>query len=293
MAGRKSRPVLYEIVRSQDRARQKSWFKRPETARKESPPKSAPQSTPPPKPQTPPPPAAPTPPANTPAYTQTSRPPSPGMIRLAGGRLHLTLGWPSLTVLLFGVIFILVVTFQAGIRYAQQLPPTIDGSEETPAQLAAETEPPTESSTDWAAHRYRNPAHVAAPTADDNPSQNTPATPDANPTRSQTPQPPAFSFKDGYHYVIIQFFPKSKLDDARQAAEFLQSQGVPCVIQDAKRDIRLIAREPFLIDQEDRAASRAEKQRAETLKKRIRELGKEYMRSGGRYLFSQPAERKF
>ena len=54
-------------------------------------------------------------------------------------------------------------------------------------------------------------------------------------------------------------------------------KGVPCAVFAGRgKDYRVLATEAFLIDQEDKAASQREQQRADRLRTRIREIGDEY-----------------
>jgi hypothetical protein len=96
----------------------------------------------------------------------------------------------------------------------------------------------------------------------------------------------------GYHYVFVQFFRRSRIQDAQAAAAFLRANGLPCTIQRARDDIRLIATEPFLLDEGSAAERQRARQRCEQLKRRVKELGKEYAQAGGGYAFDQCLERK-
>ncbi len=89
-------------------------------------------------------------------------------------------------------------------------------------------------------------------------------------------QPRQIPLRPGYHYVVIQHFKKrSERQAALNAAEHLQANGVACATMTGA-DIRLIATEPFLIKQRDAAAARRERERADQLRRRIKELGQGY-----------------
>ena len=90
------------------------------------------------------------------------------------------------------------------------------------------------------------------------------------------PKPAEPQLKAGYHYVVVQHF-GSKRQAAHDAADYLRSKGVPCaVIAGRGKDYRVLATEAFLIDQDNKAASQREAQKAERLRVRIREIGDEY-----------------
>jgi hypothetical protein len=89
------------------------------------------------------------------------------------------------------------------------------------------------------------------------------------------------------YYIQVQCFPKGRDVDANKAAAFLLDNGVPVTILTRKvGDIVLYACEPFSIKGVDAATAKAEKARAEDLKKRIKALGRQYAKEG-RYSFDQ------
>ena len=105
-------------------------------------------------------------------------------------------------------------------------------------------------------------------------------------------QPPAttVTLQKGYHYIVVQHFPKSRRADAEEAALFLQDNGIPCALQTGS-DIRLVVTEPFQIDQGNQAAVRTEQRRANALLEQIRKLGQQFnslrLQNGlGGYTFS-------
>jgi hypothetical protein len=271
VAARKTRPVLYEVAR-RDRVRESDWKRRPEP---------------------PPPEASPAPSSSTPApeggpQAESGRP-AP-LVRVVGERVQLTLGWPGVAVILAAFVVVLGVSFHAGTRYGQStVTPTGDQQPSAPADQAGGAQPQVALGSPAGSPDGAGAARPQAP----------PAAAGANtlagqPRRAAPPpeQPAPVKLQDGYHYVFIQFFRKTRMKDAQAAAAFLQANGLPCTIQTAPDDIRLIATEPFRLDEGDTAARQREKQRCEELKRRIKELGKEYARAGGGYAFDQCLERK-
>ncbi len=93
--------------------------------------------------------------------------------------------------------------------------------------------------------------------------------------------PRQVALERGYHYLTIQFFPRSKRADAEKAAAYLTQNGVPCALLDRARDIQLLATEPFLITQNDASQAKRERARADELNRRVREIGKAYQPIGG------------
>jgi hypothetical protein len=213
------------------------------------------------------------------------------MVQVVGERVHFSLGWPVIAVALAGFLVALAVSFHAGTRYAQQtgtpdegaLPPTETGSLLTGATEVA----------DSGTGRSSEDASATAPRRESTEAGGETGARTAEPTAPPPDrQSPPSGLQKGYHYVFIQFFPKSRLKDAQDAAAFLQANGLPCTIQRARDDIRLIANQPFMLDQRDAAARQRQRQQCEELKQRIKQLGKEYARAGGGYAFDQCLERK-
>ncbi len=93
------------------------------------------------------------------------------------------------------------------------------------------------------------------------------------------------------YYLVIQHFRKSEREAAERAGRFLEASGIRCALL-IGADVRLIATEPF--DKGSRSADtrKREEQRSEGLKRQIRELGKQYNREGGGYVFDQPTLQK-
>jgi len=194
--------------------------------------------------------------------------------------VYLTAGWPTLAIIGGALLAVLVVTFQAGVRYAQKIPK---------ANRPTETAQPREFAQP--APREAGGTPVAQVGQIDVPAAGQPEASAAQPPANEPPaQPAAFDFRAGYHYVVVQHFPKSRRDDALNAARFLQSHSVPCVVVPRPRDIELIAKDAFLIKPDGRRVDEAEKRRCEELKRRIKELGKLYVDTGG-YAFEQCYER--
>ncbi len=272
MAARKRRPVLYEVVR-RDRGGQPEWQQRPEQPGPEAfPPTASPSTVP------------------APAKQTEATEPAP-MVQVVGECVHLSLGWPVIAIALAGLLVALAVSFHAGTRYAQQtgtpdedaLTPTETGSLLSEATEVADRGTGRSGEGTGVAPTRRRPAEAGGDMGAEAPRRTSPP-PDRQPTSNE--------LQKGYHYVFIQFFPKSRLKDAQAAAEFLRANGLPCVIQEARADTRLIADQPFLLDQRDVAARQRERQRCDELKRRIKQLGKEYARAGGGYAFDQCLERK-
>ncbi len=177
-------------------------------------------------------------------------------------RRTLTFSTSTLTVVLAGMIVLLFMAFAAGRHYESEHPSTYttaefmletDEGSETQTDLAAATEQPI--AGEDAALRPQRPAPEPAPA-----------------TRSQV------TLQKGYHYVVVQHFNKSRQQaDALAAGEFLQANGVPCA-RLSGADIRLVATKPFLVNQANTAAGRTERERADRLLERIKQLGQRYNR---------------
>ena len=177
-------------------------------------------------------------------------------------RRTLTFSTSTLTVVLAGMIVLLFMAFAAGRHYESENPRTYaaadfmlepDEGSEAQADLVAATEPPA----------------AVQPAADENATlrQQRPA-----------PGPPPVTLKKGYHYVVVQHFNKSRQPaDAVAAGEFLQANGVPCA-RLSGADIRLVATQPFLVNQANTAAGRTERERSGRLLERIKQLGQRYNR---------------
>lgn len=249
---RKIRPTLYEV------ARRHSPHLRSKPPKAEPPRKVDRPSEPPAPPAAPPPPVEPPRPiaAEPPRSTSViadgpirSSPVPPNTLWATGNR------GPLIVVATASAIVVMFILFALIQRFA-------GAPAETP--MAA---PPVAATN----HAAQGAPQLAEDTQ-------TPAPPeDAADDSSQPAQPPAptVELKRGYDYVFIQYFPKSKGRTAEKVAIFLQQHDVPCAIYMGPRDIRLIATEPFLIQQDDRRAAAAERTRSRELINKIEQLGKE------------------
>lgn len=139
------------------------------------------------------------------------------------------------------------------------------------------------------AERAEPPVRLAA---DQQPAKKAPTRGPAGKTAAGKPAPqkktllpavPAVELQRGYSYVVVQHFPKRKAADAQAAALYLRDKGIPCAIWNDK-DIQLIAVEPFDTGNADASVRKRASQRAESLMRNIRELGKTYFKTG-RYDF--------
>lgn len=252
MSARKSRPVLYEVIRGSERERKvrsaaPAYVERPRHAPEPSP------AAEPPEPE-----------------EVAARPPT---VQVAEGRLHLSLGWPSAAVLLAGCVVVLVVTFNAGQRYAQWgTVPEMNGDGSSGTESRVEGD------------RARKPE---VPQRADNNVAPRERQRSAQKTPKPTPAVPRNPFVKGNQYVIIQHFPKRDRKAAENAREFLQSNGLDCAVDVRKNEFRLIATQPFVFDAKDARAKRRAAQEAERgVIKRVKELGKQYARDHG-YAFDQ------
>ena len=271
MASRKARPVLYEVAR-RGRPREPHLKHRPE------------------------PPSAEVAPATNSVVplAEPTRPDemakaSPG-IQVVDERVHFALSWPAIAMVLAAVVVALAVSFHAGTRYGQRTSTPADG--EAAHLVADQSAGASAEDPRAAANEPRSGARAIPPaTPPASAEGSTPArTPGRPAPREQ--QPPRAELQAGQHYVFIQYFRKTRMENAQAAAAFLRANGLPCTIQRARDDIRLIATEPFKLDTEDAATRQREKQRCEEIKRRIKQLGEEYRRSGGGYAFDQCREQK-
>ena len=245
MAARKKRPTLYEVYRPRQRSAESS-----------PPRQDAAKPTPAPSPPTDKPPAAP-----RPGVSPHRREPSPIIVSLSG---------PALAVVIAIIVVLLFVSFSAGRRY-EAFHPSVAAANTGPQaaktdQDAAIPATGTTSAREQAA-ADRQPAG-AAPTP--SASKTAAAKP---PAASRTRPPRKIDLHRGYDYVVVQHFGR-KRKDAIEVARFLRQRGIECA-RFGDNDIRLIVTEPFLTRQADKAAARAERQRAEKLMQRIKQIGRE------------------
>jgi len=132
-------------------------------------------------------------------------------------------------------------------------------------------------------------SQAAAPAKSDPPPTAKPAAPTQTPAGEPRGR---VVLEKGTHYVVIQHFRKKDAGAAEQAGAFLRANGIDCAIQHNKEDIRLVATTPFRIEGKEASTKRAEEVRAETLLRQIKQLGKDYSRTGG-YAFDQCELKKF
>lgn len=226
---------------------------------------------------------------------------------LSEGRLHLSVGWVGASIVAVAVILVLFVTFQAGMRFASPAPPA---ARDTPAKPADTTGPRSP-------ERQSNP-QAPADLSVFTPARNAPATPGSTAVppepapRSTPPAAPAaappptsaqpaaaavrsddFDFESGSYYLVIQHFHRDQGEAAQQAQEFLKASGVDCVVRVGSKDIRLFATRAFRLSGGDATGRKAERAALDDLKRRVKELGKEYTRTRAKgYAFDQCYELK-
>ncbi|MBK8913197.1 MAG: hypothetical protein IPM64_01115 [Phycisphaerales bacterium] len=95
----------------------------------------------------------------------------------------------------------------------------------------------------------------------------------------------------GRHYLHVQYFRRTRRQDALDARAFLATKGIQTMLIEATGEYRLLAADSFLIDQKDKTAAAAERKRCDDLKRRIRDAGREYAKKAG-YAFDQCFDRK-
>ncbi len=256
---RKNRPILYEVAKRQGKSGPSKRPTPPEPPPARTSPRPAP--APPPRPAPPPVQPEPDPPAPV-AEAETARP-SPlasgpiksgpdgvpiGSHQEPGNRLQFWVLVGAGGVILLFITFALAQRFMTPSQTQVPTTPILDGGAPAGTMLAGDAQP----------------AAVPPP-----------------------PAPAEVELRRGYHYIVVQYFPISKEQAANDAALYLIENGVPCTILMGK-DIRLLASEPFLIRQDDTRAGKRERQRADRLIARIKQLGKGYHLKGG-YDFSGAA----
>ena len=205
-----------------------------------------------------------------------------GVLRVGGGRIHLTLAWPQVAVLGVLLVVALFAAFQVGARSARPGPKTPSNLENILSGQPDSGEPEAEPAEPRPGLRPNGggaavpPVPPKAAERQERAVGNPPPPPEAEPAEH-------FAFKEGYSYLVIQHVSKSAA--GQQAAEkirtFLVSSGVPCTVRPGSKDMEVVATEPFLTKQGDAATVTREKQRADQLKERVRKLGQEYNISGG------------
>jgi hypothetical protein len=246
---------------------------------------------------------------STPANGELPARPGPSWTAwLAEGRMHLSIGWIGGSIAGVALVLVLFVTFQAGTRFATPAPP----APREPLKPETASAPPRDSGPG-----VRQAADLSVST----PPRNTPTTPGsvtpggpAPAVAPRTPQPAlpppaaetsepaaapaevasdAFDFEAGAYYLVIQHFHRDQGDAAKQAREFLKSNGVECILKVGTKDLRLFATRPFRLSGGEVASRKAERTALDELKKRVKDLGKEYTRTRARgYAFDQCYELK-
>ncbi len=205
---------------------------------------------------------------------------TPPLMEWSQGRLHLSLGWIHFVVL--GVVFVAVVAgvFQAGRRSATPAPANSGTLDEV---LSGLPEQAPNGSADSGRSEPRlppKPGGAGAVTPLRQGQAEHPAEPDTTEPNETADLGPTqtFDFKPGYSYVIVQCVSRTAvgLKYAEGIRDFLVSKGVDCAIHRRERDAIVLVTEPFLTKQSNAAAARQEKDRADQLVARIKELGKEY-----------------
>lgn len=107
---------------------------------------------------------------------------------------------------------------------------------------------------------------------------------------------PAISgqFEKGTYYIHVQHFGKGKRDEAIAAHQFLRSEGIACSLIDTKADLAILLDEPFQLGLKDAKQRGVEQKRVDEAKKRIRDLGKKYVKNaGGKYSFRDCVEKAY
>lgn len=180
---------------------------------------------------------------------------------------QVTITLPTLAIVVAGVLVLLAVAFSAGRKYeAAYAGAAGEARRLTGDEDAAGARPPGGASDAQ--------AQTAEPSAAEKGASGPPPGASAGERSGAGGGQPQITLTRGCHYVIVQHF-GAKRDDALEAARFLQERGVPCALLPGK-DIRVVATEPFLIRQTDTAAAQRERQRAERLLQRIRQIGLEF-----------------
>ena len=266
MATRKKRPILYEVFRPEPRSGDPAYKPRAfRPSRVAARPVSTDEREP-----------------DVLTTTTFSSAPIPTVVR---DRRAITISASTLTLLIAGMIVLLLVAFVAGRRYETDHPSTF-----VPADFTLESDEDAAGKTRLtAANDTPSDQQTAAgPSgADGAPEQADRRTADPAPA-----SPSQVTLQKGYHYVVVQHFNKNRQQaDAIAAARFLRDNGVPCATLPGA-DIRLVATQPFLVNQTNAAAARNERDRADRLLERIRQLGQQYnkdlLKQGQKgYTFSQ------
>ncbi|MGE0479664.1 MAG: hypothetical protein AB7Q17_04235 [Phycisphaerae bacterium] len=303
MATRKLRPVLYELVKRNPPPSARPVATTPGTdaspARESPPPTPAPPRAAPSNPER----------ESEPVRRGVAPrlgPPLNGRPRSAAAvvvmnRLLRHVGGPGGVVIAVVVVFALLAIWQSLVYLRNQSAPLRDAN----ASIAPAAPAPAVPALAGGGGRATPPAgdpprslppRAPAPSAEDRPAPDAGAKPEpVEPAPAVAPAPATRAplvLEKGRHYVVVQHFRASEREAAGAATAYLQSHGVAVALDESPREFRLIALEPFLLDQKDAAARQREQKRVDVLKQQIRALGREYARTAG-YAFDQCYERKF
>lgn len=275
MSRSKDRPILFEVVSRENAANliQSAKLRPTATPRVERPKRPAARPI-------------------EPTQSETADPiPREPPVQFRSGRLRINVGWIGLSAAATGLLLVLLVTFQAGGRYAGGIIGSATAPDDELSRLLAQTADPSVLDTQGS-HLTSGSRRIATPPLA---LQKSPPRKAGDRPRGKASPPVnsgTFAREKGKHYIIVQHFRKSESKAAAAAALFLTSRGVPSSIDRSGSDIRLFAHESFLIGQKDANAARRDQQRCETLKARIKTLGKEYVKKAG-YAFEGCRERKY
>lgn len=233
----------------------------------------------------------------------------PRLLRALGSwrqRVQSAPPWATVIGLLVAIAFLVLVSYQLYRAFAVS-DPAADGAGHAPPAQPQPENPLTPPRREALLPTIGDPERTATPPRDDaglrpdigrnDREPSGPVSTDA-PRPAEAPAPPGdlpaptVSFQKGKHYLHIQHFPKKARQAALAAHAFVNAQGIKASLIDAPAELRLVADEPFSIDQKDRRAGAAEKRRCEDLKKRVRDIGRQYAKQAG-YFFDQAFERRY
>ena len=224
--------------------------------------------------------------------------PVEAIVRIDGDHVYISLNRLHLIVVAVGALIVLLAVFQAGRASARgptPKQPTLENVLSGAPEKAAPA--PSESTKTSAPPPSPNPRKSAGPVAtplgdakpaDDGagqaargaPARTSPPAPPKEKEKekqAEKPKEPADTFSPvpNSYYIVIQHFRTRDRDKADAAREFLRGKGVESVVRTGGGDLELVATEAF-----------SSEPPAQTLVRRILELGKEYRNSGGGYDFT-------
>lgn len=318
MATQRNRPVLFELVKQGKSSNAKTWRAPPPAKVQAAQQRAAQPDAPPPQPAT-----QPVRTGAAPAGWSIPMPGFAGEI--AGDEIRVSVNFTMAAIVAAALLALLVVAFQIGRWTAKPAGPTSDNPAGTsttstappngaPSRLGGgpnggstqgggdsrlngpaqpdKIHTPGKAGPDGSGDT-KKPTEPPAREGDREPQRDKdkpappPVEPKPTPPVEPKPEPaaPSVELKKGYHYLVIQHFRKNDTEQAESAARYLIAAGVPCAVQAMKADIRVIATEPFLINQKD-PGRKTEQSRANDLIQKVKKLGKEYSRTSG-YAFDQ------